>query len=164
MLCSATTREYLINYARTLIYTTALPFSCLASIKVTYNFLASDRADALRRHLRDITSYAHELLLSICRRTPGASELLRVDPVVPRAPILPLLTPRARSLAQHCQDRGLMVRPIVAPTVPEGKERVRICLHAGNSSTHVEELAAAVEEWVRLQIRDEGGSGNMPRL
>lgn len=167
ILCSAITRQYLINYARTLIYTTALPVSCLASIKVTYDFLATNRADALRTHLRDLIGYAHSLLLSISRQHQDAPELIYVDPSVPRAPIIPLLTPLARSLAQHSQHRGLTVRAIVAPTVPTGKERVRICLHAENTRAQIEELAKAVDEWVRMQAPDTKRSVNpthKPRL
>lgn len=157
MLCSTVTRQYLINYARTLIYTTALSFPSLASVKVTYDFLASGRADALRSHLRRLTAYTHDLLLSLSKRHQGISELLCVDSSAPRAPIIPLLTPRPRSLAQHCQQRGLIVRPIAAPTVPKGRERVRVCLHAANNRVQVEELAMAVEEWLQMQTQDARG-------
>jgi 8-amino-7-oxononanoate synthase len=40
------------------------------------------------------------------------------------------------------------VRGIVPPTVPEGGERVRICLHAGNTKKQVEGLVDVVEAWV----------------
>lgn len=43
-----------------------------------------------------------------------------------------------------------MVRPIVPPTVPEGTQRVRVCLHAGNSFEDVERLAAKIGEWLEL--------------
>jgi len=46
-----------------------------------------------------------------------------------------------------------MVRPIVAPTVPRGSERVRICLHAGNSKDEVTGLCRAVEAWVINEMR-----------
>lgn len=167
MLCSDVTRQYLINYARTLIYATAMPLACLASIRVTYDFLESGRADALRSQLRDLTTYAHDLLLSISRRRQDAPGLLSLDPDAPRAPIIPLLTPLARSLAQHCQERGLTVRAIVAPTVPKGKERVRICLHAANTRVEIEKLARAVGEWVELQppnTRRSAKPENTPRL
>ena len=38
-----------------------------------------------------------------------------------------------------------MVRAIVAPTVPVGGQRVRVCLHAGNSFEEVERLVDVVE-------------------
>lgn len=41
-----------------------------------------------------------------------------------------------------------MVRPIVPPTVPEGTQRVRVCLHAGNSFEDIERLVARIGEWL----------------
>jgi 8-amino-7-oxononanoate synthase len=130
---------------------------------VTYDFIACSQADALRRHLSDIIHYAHSLLLSISRRDDDTSQLLFVDPSLPRAPIIPLLTPFARSLAQHCQQRGFTVRAIVAPTVPRGKERVRICLHAMNTRAQVEGLAGAVSDWVQLHLNSTSRPMDAPR-
>lgn len=47
-----------------------------------------------------------------------------------------------------------MVRPIVAPTVPVGGERVRVCLHAGNSFEEVERLVGVVGKWVKRMELD----------
>lgn len=157
-------REYLVNYARTLIYTTAMPPTCLASIKVTYDFLPTPQADALRTHLHELTRYAHGLFSSICSRYRGEPRSIRVDPAVPRSPIVPILTSSPRSLAQHCQQKGFVVRPIVAPTVPKGSERVRVCLHAANTREEVEGLAQAVEDWVRLAAAADGTSTEKSRL
>lgn len=160
MLCSAITRSYLINYARTLIYTTFMPFTSLASIEVTYNFLTSGRAKPLVAHLRSVIRHAHKLFVSICLRQRPPPCLFRLLATEPESPIIPLLTSHPRSLAQHCQRRGFMVRPIVAPTVPRGSERVRVCFHAGNTIEEVEGLAGAVEEWVaEWKAKEEVGSG-----
>lgn len=40
-----------------------------------------------------------------------------------------------------------MLRPIVAPTVPKGADRVRLCLHAGNTVAEVDGLCRTIEEW-----------------
>lgn len=148
-------REYLINYARTLIYTTAMSPACLASIKVTYDFLATERAESLRCHLRSLTTYAHELFLSLSSRHATSPSLICVARGAPSSPIIPVLTSHPRSLAQHCQQRGFVVRPIVAPTVPKGSERVRVCLHAANTREEVESLVQAVEEWLVLVQKEE---------
>ncbi|KAB5578133.1 pyridoxal phosphate-dependent transferase [Coniochaeta sp. 2T2.1] len=130
VLCSETTRSYLINYARSLIYTTAMGFPALAAIEVTYDFMIAGRAEPLLANLRSMVRLAHTLLLG------------------PKSPIIPVFTSQPRSLARYCQRRGFMVRPIVAPTVPLGSERIRVCIHAGNTHGEVEGLVAAVEEWV----------------
>lgn len=46
-----------------------------------------------------------------------------------------------------------MVRPIVAPTVPLGTDRVRVCLHAGNTLEECEGLCEAIEAWVHGQLQ-----------
>jgi 8-amino-7-oxononanoate synthase len=40
-----------------------------------------------------------------------------------------------------------MVRAVVPPTVPLGTERVRVCLHAGNTVLEVQELVRVLKEW-----------------
>src|SRR5690606_33502133 len=45
-----------------------------------------------------------------------------------------------KKLAEHLQDGGLDARPILYPTVPAGSERLRIVLHAFNTTAEVQEL------------------------
>lgn len=49
------------------------------------------------------------------------------------------------TLATLLQSHGFNVKPIRSPTVPKGKERVRICLHAHNTLEQVEALCRIVE-------------------
>lgn len=48
-----------------------------------------------------------------------------------------------------------MVRPIVPPTVPEGTQRVRVCLHAGNTFEDVERLVGCIRKWLELGKAEE---------
>ncbi|CRK29729.1 hypothetical protein BN1708_015656 [Verticillium longisporum] len=162
LLCAPVVREYLINYARTLIYTTAMSPASLAGIRVTYDFVATEMADELRRRLRELIGYTHGLFVSICARYGAAPRpLVRIDAGLPSSPIIPLLTSHPRSLASYCQERGYIIRPIVAPTVPKGSERVRVCLHAANTKEEVGGLARVVEEWV-LKTQKEGLQETQP--
>ncbi|HOD11073.1 MAG TPA: 8-amino-7-oxononanoate synthase, partial [Flavobacterium sp.] len=38
------------------------------------------------------------------------------------------------------QEKGFDVKPILSPTVPEGQERLRFCLHSYNSSNQISEV------------------------
>ncbi|KAJ0296940.1 hypothetical protein COL5a_010509 [Colletotrichum fioriniae] len=156
VLCSHITRSYLINYARSLIYTTAMPFTSLASIKTAYDFIANGHSEPLLRHLWSLINQTNELLLELLERHRPDRNLMHLASGKPRSPIIPLFTSDPRSLAQHCQKKGFMLRPIVAPTVPVGSERVRICLHAGNSVEEVEGLVSAIEGWLVAQPTHQG--------
>lgn len=154
-------------------------FPSLASIQVAHNYVARGRADAARRRLFALAQHMRARLAALCSSAAAAAAaathntssssssaaaaaaLIDVKgwsttTTEPSSPILPVFTPKARSLAAFCRRRGFVVRPIVAPTVPLGTDRVRICLHAGNSLEECEGLCAAVEEWVRGQLRAGG--------
>ena len=45
-------------------------------------------------------------------------------------------------------------RPITWPTVPKGRERIRVCLHAGNSREEVGALVQGMVEWADAWQRD----------
>jgi 8-amino-7-oxononanoate synthase len=62
-------------------------------------------------------------------------------------PIIPLLTPYARALSAHLLAHGLNARPISWPTVPKGMDRVRVCLHAGNTGAEIDALVGASVAW-----------------
>lgn len=166
VLCSKIAREYLINYARTLIYTTAMSFPSLASIRASYDFMISGRTDILVGHLQHLIRLTHRLLSHIVSGLaddPSAPAILALSPLGESiSPIIPVFTPQPRSLASHCQAQGLMVRPIVAPTVPHGTERVRVCLHAGNTQWEVEKLVMAIAEWVDLKAKEKQLSQSRP--
>lgn len=73
-------------------------------------------------------------------------------------PIVPLMTSYPRPLATRLRTHGLNARPITWPTVPKGKERVRICLHAGNSFGEVDLLIQRAMEWaVEMAAGSSGG-------
>ncbi len=147
ILCSPTTRAYLINYARSLIYTTALGYPSLAAIQTTYEHLAGGFADHQHAHLQALIRRAHGSLTTLCQQHDIPSRILQINASVPESPIFPLFTTFARELAAYCQQHGFLVRPIVAPTVPVGTDRVRLCLHAGNTADEVDGLCKVVEKW-----------------
>ncbi|KAK8164577.1 pyridoxal phosphate-dependent transferase [Phyllosticta citrichinensis] len=163
VLCTPPTKQYLINYARPFIYTTAPSFPSLAAIKVVYDFLLARRADPLVAHLRHLHATLSSSLAALVAALAPPSRLLSLSllesppfqsPHV--TPIVPIFTQHPRALAAFVRTRGFAVRPIVAPTVPRGTERVRVCLHAGNSVEEVEGLVRAVGEWVKERLKREG--------
>ncbi len=131
VLGSNTLRSYLINFARSFIYTTALPFHSLAAIRCTYQLLqeGDEHIGQLRDRVSFFKSCAGNELLS--KTIPSDSAIQCI--VVPG-------NLQVKSAAREIQEAGFDVRPIMHPTVPAGSERLRICLHAFNTEKEIEDL------------------------
>lgn len=145
-------RQYMLNYARPLIYTTFLSFPALAAIKASYSMLMDGHSSALQTKLFSLISYFHTLLLEM-QHDLKPHHLLCVPEICPPSPIFSILSSEPRGLAVFCQQAGFVVRPIVPPTVPAGAERIRVCLHAENTVEEVEALVRRIREWVKVTQR-----------
>ena len=133
MLCAPAYREFFINKARGLIYSTALPPFNVAWSFFVFKKLASFVADRDR-----LTSLASLL----------KKECLRLDrPLVGEAQILSFLTfsnEAALSLASRIEDEGFFSPAIRSPTVPKDAARIRISLTALLDEDSLMRLAAAL--------------------
>lgn len=133
---SSTLKQYLINFARTFIYTTALPPITIHTINRAYNYLASN--DFTNQPLQDIIAYFRSRVAQ--EGIKGLKES--------HSPIQALITPgndHTRQLSARLQQAGLLVNPILHPTVPLGKERLRICLHSFNTKEQVDLLVKSLQ-------------------
>ncbi|KAK9366375.1 pyridoxal phosphate-dependent transferase [Lipomyces kononenkoae] len=149
VLCSDITKQYLVNYARPLIYSTFMSYPALAAVRSSYELLWTGQAENRRRELWKLVQYLDSRLerLDIQIDKHGAA-LVHVPETHGKSPIFSLLTPYPRELARYCQAAGFVVRPIVPPTVPKGAERVRVCLHAGNSAAEIDSLVECISHWM----------------
>lgn len=155
LLCSPTIRQYLINYARPLIYSTFMSYPALAAIRASYDLLMTGKSEPLAQNLQKLIKVLHEQLLHMQRTLslpPQLSHLLQSPVDVPETPIFAVLSSEPKVLAAHCQRHGFVIRGIVSPTVPEGTERVRICLHAGNTVEQIEGLVDCIRLWIRQRV------------
>jgi 8-amino-7-oxononanoate synthase len=121
-------RDYLINFSRSFIYTTALPPSSILAIRAAYRLFPDMHTE--RRHLK--------ALIDRLQTAPIAWEKLDS-----RTPIQGVVAPgneTIKALADKLQAAGLDIRPIMYPTVPKGSERLRIVLHAYNTTAEVDRL------------------------
>lgn len=70
--------------------------------------------------------------------------------------IIPIMTSQPRALSAFLHTRGMNARPITWPTVPKGKDRVRVCLHAGNKVEDIEMLVAGIVDWAEANLKKQG--------
>ncbi|EEH17388.2 hypothetical protein PABG_07384 [Paracoccidioides brasiliensis Pb03] len=121
VLCSSLTREYLINYARSFIYSTAMSLPSLVSIRAVYDLMSQGVTETLQSQLYELVQYMGTRLE---KQLPEDPALIRVQHQG-RSPIFSLQTAMPRELASFLQSEGQIVRAIMPPTVPKGTERVR---------------------------------------
>jgi 8-amino-7-oxononanoate synthase len=121
-------KDYLINFARSFVYTTALPEHAAACIRASYNTfpLLNDERD----YLQKLISYFQ---LAVIRFEKLSSSTCIQIVMVPG-------NDAVKEIALELQDQNFDVRPILYPTVPLNKERLRIVLHSFNTMNEVEQL------------------------
>jgi 8-amino-7-oxononanoate synthase len=125
-------REFLINFARSFIYTTAAPLHNIISINCAYQLLERvDFAFELQKKIDYFTKLVLQQSGSFMTPSPSA--------------IQTILFPgnsNARNAAQKLQANGIEVKPILSPTVSQGRERLRICLHLYNTDEEINNLVS----------------------
>jgi 8-amino-7-oxononanoate synthase len=147
VLGSSTLRHYLLNYARPLIYTTFLSNPALALIRSSYSLLRSGKTVARQQQLRNLTQSLYDILVNSNASTPVLQQVLKMPNACPKSPIFSIQLDRPKDLAKYLQDHSMMVRAVVPPTVPLGTQRIRVCLHAGNTMADIEKLVQALLDW-----------------
>lgn len=129
VLGSENLRNYLINFSRAFIYTTALPETAVAAIETSYDIFP--HLDDERKHLSEMINQFQNVHIKY--------QLLASE--TPIQVILISGNNNVKKEAQELQQNGFDIRPILYPTVPKGAERLRIVLHSFNTAEEVLQLS-----------------------
>ena len=125
-------KSYLVNFARSFIYTTGLSPHSVATIVTAYQHLekATDNQQQLKNNIAHFNQEKNRLSLKpLFVRSKSAIQ----SAIIPG-------NERVKSIAQQLQEKGFDVKAILSPTVPEGQERLRFCLHSFNSEKDISEV------------------------
>jgi 8-amino-7-oxononanoate synthase len=132
--CSETLKQYLVNRARTFIFSTALPPFVAAQIRAAVRLVR--QADAERECLERL---AHRLRRRLCDAGfdvgPSSSQII---------PVILGSNYCALNFARELAREGFAAKAIRPPTVPPGTARLRISLTANLSMETVEDLSASM--------------------
>lgn len=127
--------DYLINKARTFIYTTGVsPMVCgaaLASLDII------EKSDTLRLALWERVDYTRRKL-----------QALGFDLAGSEGPIIPIFigdTQRTLALAERLREAGILGVAIRPPTVPKGSDRIRLTVTAKHTHEDIDRLVSALE-------------------
>lgn len=116
-------KQALINFATAYIYTTALPLHNLAAIKCSYDLFPNLEKE--RQHIHSLIALGQQ----------GCTHIQAVKVVGNEA---------VRDLARKAQEKGFSVSALMSPTVQQGYECLRICLHAHNTCDDLKQLSNAL--------------------
>jgi 8-amino-7-oxononanoate synthase len=133
VLGSDTLRSFLINFARPFIYSTAPAPTHVLALQRTLVYITE--AIEERQKLKNRIRYFKSL-----QKSPswGESETAIQTYFVSG-------NEAVRALAAKVQAAGFGVKPIVYPTVPKGKERIRITLNANSLHYQIEQIIQLLE-------------------
>ena len=132
ILGSSNLKSYLVNFARSFIYTTGLSPHSLATILQSYKNFTKGK-EALQKLKSNIIFFNQE------KMRLGLKPMFIYSKSAIQCAIIPG-NQRVKNIADQLQQKGFDVRPILSPTVPEGQERLRFCLHSYNSENEISEV------------------------
>jgi len=126
--------EYLIQTARSYIYTTAMPAAIAAATLVSLEKIRNgqNRRDRLKQNIQHFRKQADTLDL------PKLKSETAIQGIVLGS------NKKALKLSESLFSNGLLVTAIRPPTVPEGTARLRITLSAAHSSTDIDRLIHSI--------------------
>lgn len=136
ILGSTELKIYLVNFARSLIYTTGLSPHAIATIQIAYKHL-NENKEAREKLRTNINTFNQQ------------KQLLGMSPMFVRSKsaiqcAIIQGNERVKNIADQLQEKGFNVKAILSPTVPEGQERLRICLHSFNSEEEITDLLKSI--------------------
>lgn len=129
---SVSLREIFVSQARPFIYTTALP-----PLMVGWTLFLLRKVREMEDRRAHLVEMRNRLGLRIGR--------------TPESQIISLEIPGEQRVAEAAEDfmrEGLYVRPIRKPTVPSGRERLRISLTASMSAEEIDHIGEVVRRWM----------------
>ena len=133
-------KQYLINFARSFIYTTGLSPHSLATVHCVYDDLGSstgiENSKKLHRNIQHFISETKRLNL----------KFINSDSAI-HCCVIPS-NEKVKSVAKNLKEKGFDVKPILSPTVTKGEERLRFCLHSYNSRLEI----TNVLDWLNIFV------------
>lgn len=124
--------QYLVNFSRSFIYSTALSPHAMATIKTAYKYL-NNNSDLVKNLQEKIALFGIEN-----------------NEFKPNSPIQTIKigdTILTKNIENRLKGNGFQVKAVLSPTVAKGSERLRICLHEYNTNEDILKLKEIINQW-----------------
>lgn len=136
VLCREPVADYLLQYARHLIYSTMMPAAQASTLRTALQVIR--QADSLRARLQsNIQHFCLGAAALPFQRLPSHSAI---------QPLIVGDNQAAIALASKLREQGLWLTAIRPPTVPPGSARLRITLRADHSEADIDRLLEALHD------------------
>ena len=133
-------KNYLVNFARSFIYTTGLPPHSIATIIAAHANLASSGNPQQKLQEKILLFNLEVEQLGLQGSFIKSNSAIHCC-IVPG-------NDTVKSVSQKIRDKGFDVRPILSPTVPTAKERLRFCIHSFNSTKEIKEVLRLLDSYI----------------
>lgn len=126
--------EYLTNFSRPYIYTTAMPASIAAATLTSLDIVKNEpqRREHLQALIKQFKTGANQLGLNLMASDTAIQPILIGD------------AQKALNISEKLKQQGIMLTAIRSPTVPVGSARLRVTLSAAHTSQQVNQLLDAL--------------------
>lgn len=132
-------KNYLINFSRSFIYTTAPNHHQISSINQAYKMLIESKelTEKLKQKISFFKSKLKEYNIHKFIPSDSSIQCVVFNDIL-----------KTKQIASNLQQKGFGVKAILSPTVPIGQERLRICLHSFNTDEEIIDLIKNINELI----------------
>ncbi|RKS55211.1 8-amino-7-oxononanoate synthase [Gillisia mitskevichiae] len=139
-------KQFLVNFSRSFIYTTALSPHSIAAIIASYEGLNKFDFNEINSELKslqeNILFFKNEV-----SRLELQSFFISSESAIHSC--IASGNDEVKSIATQIQNKGFNVKPILSPTVPKGLERLRFCLHSYNTKEEIKDLLELLATFIK---------------
>lgn len=134
-------KEYLLNFARSFIYTTGLSPHAVATIWAAYAYISreNDYVQSLNRNIG---------ILQLNIQKFELKEHFTVSNSAIHCCIIPG-NGQVKAVSEKLGENGFDVKAILSPTVPYGQERLRLCVHSFNTEEEIKNCIQLIATFVK---------------
>ena len=125
-------KEYLVNFARSFIYTTGLSPHSVATILIAYQEMEK-QSETIQKLRNNIQFFNQQKTLLSLKQVFVRNKSSIQSAIIPG-------NEKVKFIASELQKNGFDVKAILSPTIPEGQERIRFCLHSHNSEKEINDV------------------------
>lgn len=131
-------KDYLINFSRSFIYSTALTPHSVATVLKAYQYLEKNNGEVLQLK-KNINIFNQQKTILSLKPLFVRSKSAIQSAIIPG-------NEKVKMIAKKIQENGFDVKAILSPTVPKGQERLRFCLHNYNSEKEITDVLKLLNE------------------